>query len=92
MDDKTADKSLRLYLRILSYFLPYIRYIILVLIFNFFFVIFNTVSVWMVAPLITTIFEPQETVVEQQYVPEDPKDSETSILNLNKYRHFLLKA
>ncbi len=85
MNTRSKDSSLALYLRILSYFLPYVRYIILVLIFNFFFVIFNTVSVWMVAPLITTIFDTQETNIEQQLEEEDEAESESSILNLNQW-------
>lgn len=85
MNTRSKDSSLDLYLRILSYFLPYVRYIILVLVFNFFFVIFNTVSVWMVAPLITTIFDTQETNIEQQLEEEDETESESSILNLNQW-------
>jgi len=85
MESTSKDSSLSLYLRILSYFLPYVRYIILVLVFNFFFVIFNTVSVWMVAPLITTIFDTQETVIEQTIEPDSEDNSETSVLNLNQW-------
>ena len=78
------DNSLRLYLRILSYFRPYIRTIFLVLLFNLLFVISNTVSVWMVAPLINTIFESEESASQQQIESEEAK-VETNIWDLNQW-------
>ncbi|TFG96066.1 MAG: ABC transporter ATP-binding protein [Calditrichales bacterium] len=81
-----TQSSLGLYLRILSYFRPYVRTIFIVLIFNFFFVLANTVSIWIVAPLLTTIFEPNQPVIQQTVVsPISVDESEPSILNLNAW-------
>jgi len=83
MSKKSDDGSLALYLRILSFFKPYLRTIFLILVFNFMFVIFSTVSIWMVAPLITTIFDSQDPVSEVQETSE--VETETSIFNLNQW-------
>ncbi len=50
-------EGLRLYLRILAYLRPYTRSLVLIFIFNILFVIFNALSVWMVAPFINTLFK-----------------------------------
>jgi subfamily B ATP-binding cassette protein MsbA len=84
MKKNSDDNSLRLYFRILSYFRPYIRTIFVVLLFNFLFVISNTVSIWIVAPLINTIFESEESGNEQQIESESAK-VETSIFDLNQW-------
>jgi ATP-binding cassette, subfamily B, bacterial MsbA len=79
------DNNIKQYLRILSYLRPYIRYIVLILIFNFLFVIFDTVSIWMVAPLVNTIFTSGQEI---QNLPPGPKDEpakESSVLNLNQW-------
>jgi subfamily B ATP-binding cassette protein MsbA len=83
MQKNRDEKSIHLYLRILSFFRPYVRVIILILLINFVYIMFNTVSIWMVAPLITTIFESPEQIprIESQISTE----SETSILNLNQW-------
>ncbi len=57
MTQKPSPDTLSLYARLLSYLRPYVPYILLVLLFNFGFVIFNTLSVWMVAPVITALFD-----------------------------------
>ena len=51
-----AGQSLRIYRRILSYILPYTGHLVGVLILNFFFVVTNTLAIWMVAPFLTTLF------------------------------------
>ena len=61
----SSDRNLALYLRILSYLKPYIRYMVLVVVFNFFFVIFNTLSVWLVAPVVTALFSDTATTSAQ---------------------------
>ncbi len=83
MFKRSDDSSLGLYLRILSIFRPYIKVIILILFLNFIYVLFSTVSIWMVAPLITTIFDSQEQVTEVQSTTEP--ETGTSILNLNQW-------
>ena len=86
MPDQHTEKNWKLYLRILSYLKPYVRYIILVLIFNFFFVIFSTLSVWMVAPVITALFndQPREPVEAVQDSTSDAQP-EVSVFNINAW-------
>ena len=48
--------SLRLYTRILRYLIPYWPYLAGVLGLNLFYVLFNAISIWMVAPFLTTLF------------------------------------
>ncbi len=81
----TTDNSFKIYLRILGYLRKYWRHVILVIIFNFFFVIFNMFSVWIVAPFISTLFESEQMVVEQQTEQENENDEQVSILNLNEW-------
>ncbi len=83
-----TDKAtgLNMYLRILSYLRPYKRHIVLVLTFNFLFVIFNTVSIWMVAPFISTLFQSDQAQIEQvQEQQNTPVEEETGITNLNAW-------
>jgi subfamily B ATP-binding cassette protein MsbA len=80
MPDINEKGGLKIYLRILSYLRPYSRQIVMILIFNFMFVIFNTLSIWMVAPFITTLFESQST--EQQI---EEVDEEAQIWDLNRW-------
>ena len=79
---KNTKGELSLYFRILSYLKPYIRHIIIILIFNFLFVIFNALSIWMVAPFVSTLFETQQAQIEQT---ETPEQEEVSILDLNEW-------
>ena len=44
----------KLYARILAYLLPYKGKLGLVLLFNFLFILFNTLSIWMIAPFLST--------------------------------------
>ncbi len=93
MTTKTQQSNLGLYLRILSYLRPYLKQIVLVLICNFFFVIFSTLSVWMIAPVISALFssENQQQVELQQEQPADA-DKEVSILNLNDWMKAKVKT
>jgi len=85
MPKKKDENNLNLYFRILSFFRPYIRTIILVLFLNFLFIMFSTVSIWMVAPLISTIFESPEQAPSSVSIVDDPGQSETSIFDLNQW-------
>ena len=85
MSRKSEEKSVRLYFRIISYLRPYIRHLAVILVFNFFFVIFNTISIWMVAPLLTTLFEANQTIVEQQMVPDEKAATDQGVFNLNDW-------
>ncbi len=82
--NKNPDSDLQQYFRILSYLKPYTRYIIAILIFNFLFVIFNALSIWMIAPFVSTLFDSQETQIEQS-IADEPQDEEISSLNLNEW-------
>ena len=80
---KNPDSSLRQYFRILSYLKPYARKIVVIMIFNFLFVIFNALSIWMVAPFVSTLFDSQETQVEQE-IESEPQE-EVNFLDLNEW-------
>ena len=66
MKRKASGDSWPLYLRLIAYLRPYKRYILMVLVFNFLYVIFNTLSIWMIAPVVKTIFEPKTQVEASQ--------------------------
>ena len=86
MSQPKSEKNWQLYLRLISYLKPYIRYIILVFVFNFFFVIFSTLSVWMVAPVITALFQDQPPAqTEQVQKPAPALNKTTSPLNINAW-------
>ncbi len=59
---KESSGNLSLYIRLIGYLRPYIKHIILVLVFNFCYVILNALSAWMVAPVIQTIFNTEKQV------------------------------
>ena len=59
---KKESSSWQMYLRILGYLRPYVKQIVLILLFNFLFVTFNILAIWMVGPTVSTLFEnPQES-------------------------------
>ena len=77
--------DLNLYFRILSYLRPYIRQIVYILIFNLLFVIFNALSIWMIAPLVNSLFESTQVQTEQHVEKEEIIEKEVSIINLNEW-------
>ncbi|MGH1363564.1 MAG: ABC transporter ATP-binding protein [Calditrichia bacterium] len=86
MEQAKQYNNLALYLRIISYLKPYYRKIILVFVCNFFFVIFSTLSVWMVAPVITALFSSDQPVAEQTRTDvEKPPEKSVSFWNLNAW-------
>ena len=80
-----SESNLKLYLRILAYLRPYSRQIILIFLCNFFFVIFETLSIWMVAPFISTLFKADQPAIEQTVAQPEKADKETSVFNLNQW-------
>jgi len=89
MSKKSPEKNLSLYLRILAYLKPYIAQITIVIFCNFGFIIFSTLSVWMVAPVVSVMFQVNsssngESVQESAAVPAT-ESSDVSILNLNSW-------
>ena len=81
MAENIKGENLQLYIRIISYLRPYLRQILVILLFNFMFVIFNTLSIWMVAPFVTTLFDSEQAMEQPVVQPEE----DVSILNLNKW-------
>ncbi len=83
------DANATLYLRLISYLRPYWRQIGLVLFFNLGFVLFSTLSVWMVAPVISTLFESHDQVrVVQTPTESSPAAAEPESggsFNINKW-------
>jgi subfamily B ATP-binding cassette protein MsbA len=79
------ESNLRSYIRILSYLRPYTRHIVLIFLFNFFFVIFETLSIWMVAPFISTLFKADQPAIEQTIEPNKAPVKDRSIFNLNQW-------
>jgi len=84
-EHKSEENNINQYFRILSYLLPYTRYIVFILIFNVLFVFFDTVSIWMVAPLVNTIFTSEQKVTDQASKQSNVPAKETSIFNLNQW-------
>jgi subfamily B ATP-binding cassette protein MsbA len=86
MATPSGEKNWPLYLRIISYLKPYYKHIILVIFFNFGFVVTSALSVWMVAPVITVFFE-EATQVREQSVqePPPPETAEVSFFDLNAW-------
>ena len=80
-----SESNLKLYLRILAYLRPYSRQIILIFLCNFFFVIFETLSIWMVAPFVSTLFKADQPAIEQTVAQPEKADKETSVFNLNQW-------
>jgi subfamily B ATP-binding cassette protein MsbA len=74
-----------LYLRTILYLKPYTRQIIYIVTFNLFFVVFNALSIWMIAPLVNSLFETTKVQSEQQVLSDKNAESEISIINLNEW-------
>ena len=86
MKQKRPQSSVRLYFRILGYLKPYLRRLILVIICNFGFILFSTLSMWMIAPVITVMFNQssiQTSEVQQPNVMQGSSD--TGVFNLNEW-------
>ncbi|MCK4305043.1 MAG: ABC transporter ATP-binding protein [Candidatus Eisenbacteria sp.] len=80
MPERTSQGGIRLYGRILSYMLPYKLQLVFVLLFNFLYIAFNTISIWMVAPFLTTLFRTKSDALE---TPAATLEAPTSILDIN---------
>ncbi len=69
----------RLYRRLIRYLTPYKAQLGLVLVFNFLFVIMNALSIWMIAPFLTTLFH-RSAVSPEPTAPGSP-----GLLHLNAW-------
>jgi subfamily B ATP-binding cassette protein MsbA len=89
MPKKKQENNLQIYLRLLAYLKPYKKHFILIIFFNFGFVLFSTLSMWMIAPVITTLFEtkPASTVAANDTLssPTLPLENPTNQIDV---KHF----
>jgi len=86
MVDKSTNKNINLYLRIIAYLKPYYKHIIGVLICNLGFVISSMLTVWMVAPVISVIFQNFDQEQVQQIPETAPAEVvDVSFFNLNEW-------
>jgi subfamily B ATP-binding cassette protein MsbA len=86
MVDKSTNKNINLYLRIIAYLKPYYKHIIGVLICNLGFVISSMLTVWMVAPVISVIFQNFDQQQVQQIQETAPAEVvDVSFFNLNEW-------
>jgi subfamily B ATP-binding cassette protein MsbA len=81
-----SETNLKIYLRILSYLKPYIKEMVLVFLLSLAFIVSSTLSMWLIAPVVTTFFT-EETIQQVENVEELPsedlKPGET--FNLNEW-------
>ena len=86
MQNKSTEKNASLYLRILSYLIPYKKQLIIVIICNFGYIIFSTLSMWLIAPVVTVMFNSssQENLQSSEDV-QSAVESDISVLNLNEF-------
>ncbi len=86
MSEKPTPKNKNLYLRIIAYLKPYYMHIIGVMICNFGFVISSMLTVWMVAPVISVIFQNFDQEQVQQIQETAPAEgADVSFFNLNEW-------
>jgi len=78
--------NLKIYLRILSYLKPYLKEMVLVFLLSLAFIVFSTLSMWLIAPVVTTFFT-EEPIQQVENVEESPSDKLTpqGTLNLNEW-------
>lgn len=80
-----TQKSVGLYFRILSYLKPYFRKLIIVIVCNFGFILFSTLSMWLIAPVISVMFNAATQQGVQNIQPQGQEIPNVSILNLNEW-------
>ncbi len=86
MTEKYTSSNKNLYFRIIAYLKPYYKHIIGVLICNLGFVISSMLTVWMVAPVISVIFQNFDQEQVQQIPKTAPAEgADVSFLNLNEW-------
>jgi subfamily B ATP-binding cassette protein MsbA len=84
---RTSKKiNFKIYLRILSYLKPYIKEMVLVFLLSLAFIVFSTLSIWLIAPVVTTFFT-EEPIQQVESVEESPSEELTpqGTLNLNEW-------
>jgi len=85
MSKTGKEINLKIYLRILSYLKPYIKEMILVILLSFGFIVASTLSMWLVAPVVTTFFS-EESTQQVETVDESPSEvTPEGTLNLNEW-------
>ena len=78
--------NFKIYLRILSYLKPYVKEMVLVILLSFAFIVASTLSMWLVAPVVTTFFS-EEPIQQVENVEESTSEELTphGTLNLNEW-------
>ena len=75
MKKKTSESNFKLYSRLLAYLKPFKKHIVLVMFFNLGYVIFSALSMWMIAPVITTLFDTKNQQHTVQTAPQTPGET-----------------
>lgn len=86
MTKSSKEKNYKIYLRIVSHLKPYIKEMALVFFFSMVFILFSTLSMWLIAPVVTAFFN-DKPVAQVETVDEHNTDgkAEPSPLNLNEW-------
>ncbi len=86
MEKTDKEKNFRIYIRILSYLRPYVKEMVLVFLLSLAFIVSSTLSMWLIAPVVTTFFS-EEPVQQIENVEELPSEDLTpqGSLNLNEW-------
>ncbi len=85
MSEKNKTSEISLYFRVLAYLKPYYKQFIFIILFNFVYIIFNTVSIWMIAPFVSTLFQSQDKTAVEQVQQTEATGSHTSIMDINEW-------
>ena len=86
MTKTSKEKNFKIYLRIISHLRPYIKEMTLVFFFSMIFIVFSTLSMWLIAPVVTAFFN-ENPVERVETVQESSLEGTTqpSALNLNEW-------
>jgi subfamily B ATP-binding cassette protein MsbA len=85
MPEIQKTSEINIYFRVLGYLKPYYRQFIFIILFNFVYIIFNTVSIWMIAPFVSTLFESQDKSAVEQVQPTNEPEQDVSIFDINEW-------
>ena len=85
MPETSKTSEINIYLRVLGYLKPYYKQFIFIILFNFIYIIFNTVSIWMIAPFVSTLFEAKDKTAVEQVQSADQPEQDVSIFDINEW-------
>lgn len=86
MAETGKEINFKIYLRVLSYLKPYVKEMVLVFLLSLAFIVSSTLSMWLIAPVVTTFFT-EEPIQQVENVEESPSEELTTkgTLNLNEW-------